>query len=101
MNATPIPFDKWLANNDLDGHDCEECIGWGWVDCGACDGEGEILDVMCGECGGTGSVKCEYCKGTGAKEYENYELQIKKDLEFLAKLQCFSSKAKEAQGEQS
>lgn len=84
MNVVPIPFAKWLENNDLDRDDCDECRGWGNVDCDVCDGEGELFGIPCADCRGSGSVTCNECGGSGSNHYAKYKLQVKIDLELLS-----------------
>jgi hypothetical protein len=56
--------------------DCEECDGWGRVDCSLCYGTGDDpLDdeKNCPECGGLGDEDCAECMGEGSVWDESQE----------------------------
>lgn len=49
---------------------CNECSGFGEIDCFHCRANGYVEDnegveSECGECNGVGTLECEHCNGTG------------------------------------
>lgn len=77
-------FDQWLADNPgMEADECDECDGFGYVECPVCHGEcGEDCDDpddVCDECDGEGDIECDACDGHGNSAMALYYSQILHD----------------------
>ena len=76
-----IPYYEVIRNRQimlggtLSTHTCNNCMGWGEVECPMCSGRGHTMlngkMNICSSCSGTGKTSCPDCGGTG--KYQTFK----------------------------
>jgi hypothetical protein len=61
-NGTITCSDCDGSGEDSEGEPCYRCDGGGEINCPDCDGNGSFT---CSDCGGDGTLDCGYCNGSG------------------------------------